>query len=188
MNILQRNSPHPAILLNTDSIETDFLLQSSASTTPLMASNQFNLLQQQNSLELKPFKKKEAQIEDDSNTAMNSFKTDITFLDNQSVTSPAANQQQLKLYQQIFKLPNNGIYNKLRYKLPFKFQSQQNQILNKIQFSMFSLKFQNWLFYFSDNGLFKLMMRFSKIRANTYFSFDSLINDFKIKNKMTKLL
>lgn len=117
MNILQRNSPHPAILLNTDSIETDFLLQSSASTTPLMASNQFNLLQQQNSLELKPFKKKEAQIEDDSNTAMNSFKTDITFLDNQSVTSPAANQQQLKLYQQIFKLPNNGIYNKLRYKL-----------------------------------------------------------------------
>lgn len=117
MSILQNSSPPPTILLNTDSREIDFLLQSTSSTIPLVTSNQFNLLQQQNSLELKPFKKKEVQIEDDSNTAMNSFKTDITFLDNQSVTSAAVNQQQLRQYQQIFKLPNNGFYNKLRYKL-----------------------------------------------------------------------
>lgn len=121
MNILQNSSPPPTTMLKTDSTEIDCLLQSSPPTMPITTTNkQFNLLQQQNSLELKPFEKKDIQqIVDQSNPAINSFKTDITFLDNQSVTSAAVNQQQLWQYQQIFKLPNNGLYNKLKYKLVY---------------------------------------------------------------------
>ena len=118
LTILPDLSPPPAILIDElDQTESDQLLTSCSSTTPLMNTNHFfnntsSLLQQQSSIELKPFRKKEVLISED-NSGFNSFKTDITYLDWQTTTSSFNNQEQLKLYQQTFR---SGFYNKLRYK------------------------------------------------------------------------
>ncbi|CAF1038395.1 unnamed protein product [Brachionus calyciflorus] len=109
LTIQTNNSPTtPIIHIDSEPID-NFFQASNNSTTPLMTS----FLQQQNSLELTPFKKKD--IHEDT-SAFNSFKTDVTYLDSHCVTSSSNNQEQLKIYQQTFKQLPNGNYIKLRYK------------------------------------------------------------------------